>query len=85
MDTTLTIKTNKPLVDAAKKVASDLGIPLSTAINSMMRQFVRDQEITLSARIPNAETQRAMRDVRDRKNLETFGTFEQWEKSMRSL
>jgi len=85
MNTTLTIKTDKNLRNAAKKTASDLGVPLGTVINAMMRQFVRDREITLSARVPNAQTRRAMRDVRERKNIETFNSLEQWEKSMRSL
>jgi addiction module RelB/DinJ family antitoxin len=85
MNTTLTIKTNKTLRDAAKKTAIELGLPLGTVLNALMRQFVRDKEIMLSARVPNAETRRAMRGVRERKDIETFNSFEQWEKNMRSL
>lgn len=84
MNTTLTIKTEKKLRDAAKKTAGELGIPLSTVLNALMRQFVRDKEITLSTRFPNAETQRAIGNARERKNIEKFHSFEQWEKSMRS-
>ena len=85
MNTTLTIKTDKGLRNVAKKTASDLGVPLGTVINAMIRQFVRDREITLSARVPNVQTRRAMREARERKNIETFNSFEQWEKNMRSL
>ena len=85
MNTTLTIKTDKKLRNVATKTASDLGVPLGTVINAMIRQFVRDREITLSARVPNVQTRRAMREARERKNIETFNSFEQWEKNMRSL
>lgn len=84
MNTTLTIKTDKKLRDAAKKTAHELGLPLGTVVNALMRQFVRDKEITLSARFPNAETKKAMREAQEHKNVETFSSFEQWEKGMRS-
>lgn len=85
MNTTLTIKTDKKLRDEAKKTAGVLGVPLGTVLNALMRQFVRDKEITLSARLPNLQTQRAIGEMRGRKNIETFNSFRQWEKSMRSL
>jgi addiction module RelB/DinJ family antitoxin len=47
--TLLTVKTEKGLKNEAKKVAEDLGVPLSTVINSFLKQFVREKEITLSA------------------------------------
>jgi hypothetical protein len=34
---------------------------------------------------PNAQTKRALREVRARKNLETFATFSEWAKSVREL
>lgn len=47
--TILNIKTDKNLKAEAKKVASELGVPLSTVLNAFLKQFVRDKEITLSA------------------------------------
>ncbi len=47
--TILNIKTDKKLKADAQKVASELGVPLSTVINAFLKQFVRDKEITLSA------------------------------------
>ncbi len=47
--TILNIKTDKKLKIAAKEVAADLGIPLSTVLNSFLKQFVRDREVTFSA------------------------------------
>lgn len=47
--TILNIKTDKKLKADAQKVASELGVPLSTIMNAFLKQFVRDKEITFSA------------------------------------
>jgi len=47
--TIINVKTDKKLKLEAKKVAAELGVPLSTVINAFLKQFVRDKEITLSA------------------------------------
>ena len=70
MDTTLTIKTKKTLRNEVKKTAAELGIPVTTAINAMMRQFVRDRRLVLEdcpfpSHTPNAETRRAIREALD--------------------
>ena len=84
MYTTITIKTNKQLRDEVKKTANKLGIPMTTAVNALLSQFVRDKEITLSLNVPNTITRRAIREARAGKNLETFQSFEDWKKTMRS-
>lgn len=48
MNTTLTIKMDKRLRDEAKKTAAKLGIPLTTVMNAMLKQFVREETITVS-------------------------------------
>lgn len=85
MNTTLTIKTDKALKGDAQKVAEILGVPLTTIINAMLRQFVRDKEITLSAYQPNATTYRALSEAESRQNLETYNSFDHWRRAMRSL
>lgn len=50
MHTTITVKTEKKLHRDAKKTARKLGIPLTTIINAKLREFVREQSITVSAR-----------------------------------
>ncbi len=88
MNTTLTIKTPKKLRDDAKRTAHKLGVPLTTAVNAMLAQFVRDQRLVLEvecpfpSHTPNAETRRALRELRDRKQTETFGSFDAWRKAM---
>ena len=49
MQTIINIKTDKKLKEEAKKISSELGVPLSTVINALLKQFVRDREIVLSA------------------------------------
>jgi addiction module RelB/DinJ family antitoxin len=48
MKTILNIKTDKSLKEEAQQVAAELGIPLSTVMNSFLRRFVRDREVTFS-------------------------------------
>ncbi|MBI3633242.1 MAG: hypothetical protein HY226_03055 [Candidatus Vogelbacteria bacterium] len=49
MQTTFIIKTDKNLRDDAKATAQELGIPLTTVINALLKQFVRDRKITISS------------------------------------
>ncbi len=49
MKTLLTIKTDKVIKLAAQGVAQEIGVPLSTVVNSFLKQFVRDKEVTFSA------------------------------------
>jgi addiction module RelB/DinJ family antitoxin len=47
--TTITFKTDKKLRDQAKKVADQLGIPLTTVMNVQLADFVREKTFTVSA------------------------------------
>jgi addiction module RelB/DinJ family antitoxin len=84
MNTTLTIKTPKKLRDEAKKTAEKIGVPLTTVVNAMLRQFVLDQEITLSANVPNVETRRAIKEIRGGRNLRRL-SFKEFETYAHSL
>jgi len=69
MNTTLTIKMEKKLRDDAKKTAQTLGVPLTTVMNAMIRQFVRDRRLVLEdcpfpSHTPNAETRKAIQELR---------------------
>jgi antitoxin component of RelBE/YafQ-DinJ toxin-antitoxin module len=46
--TTLTIKTDKKLRDAAKRTAKRLGIPLTTVVNAQLKQFVAEGRFEVS-------------------------------------
>ena len=47
--TILNIKTDKKLKEEAKRISGELGVPLGTVVNALLKQFVRDREITLSS------------------------------------
>lgn len=46
--TTITIKTDKKLRDAAKRTAMKLGIPLTTVMNVQLAQFVAEGRLEVS-------------------------------------
>ncbi len=46
--TILNVKIDKNLKKAAQDTAEELGIPLTTAINAFLKQFVREKEIVIS-------------------------------------
>jgi len=85
MNTTLTIKIEKGLRDDAKKTAQTLGVPLTTVMNAMVRQFVRDRRLVLEAECPfpshtpNAETRKAIRELRRGRGTSASTTDEMFE------
>jgi len=50
MYTTLNIKTEKKLKKDAQDIAKKIGVPLSTVVNSFLKQFIRDEEVVFSAK-----------------------------------
>lgn len=48
MKTVINIKTDREVKEAAKKLAHELGIPLSTIINAQLKEFVRAKSLHLS-------------------------------------
>jgi antitoxin component of RelBE/YafQ-DinJ toxin-antitoxin module len=72
--TVINIKTDKSLRDKAKKMASNIGIPLSTILNAYLRQFTRTGEVhfyTEGRLKPSVEKKlaRLHKDVEQGKNL----------------
>ena len=49
--TILNIKTDKKLKAEAKAVADGMGLTLTTVVNSMLKQFVLEKEITFSSKV----------------------------------
>jgi len=62
--TTITIKTDKKLRDAAKRTAHKLGIPLSTVVNAQLAQFVSEGRFAVSL-TPRPEKVREWERVSD--------------------
>lgn len=65
--TILNIKTDKHLKRAAQDTAEELGVPLGTAINAFLKQFVREKELVLSAdrRTPTPYLQRILKEAEE--------------------
>ncbi len=48
---TLSIKTDPKVKAQAQKLAADLGLPLGSLINGLLKEAVRTQSVTFSARV----------------------------------
>lgn len=71
---TLNFKTDKETKDKAKKIASEIGLPLGTIMNHYLREFVREKKVIFSkTHTPNKQTaarwDRIMKDIKEGKNL----------------
>lgn len=71
--TTITIKTDKKLRDAAKRTATKLGIPLTTVMNAQLAQFVSEGRFEVSL-APRPEKVREWERISDefKKHPERF-------------
>ncbi len=70
----LNIKTEKKLKEKAQKVATELGLPLTTVINNYLREFVEERRVVFSNHpMLNIKTREELdgilKDIRDDKNL----------------
>ncbi len=88
--TILNIKIGKKLKESAKETAGKIGVPLSTVVNSFLKQFVRDKEVTFSAQsymmTPYLEllVEDARKERKTKKETEYFSTAKDFMKSVSS-
>lgn len=69
----------------AEMVLSQIGISPSEAINVFYRRIANDKGIPFSLSVPNAETRKAIENVRSRKNLKTFETHAEFSEYLRAI
>lgn len=69
---TLTVRTSKTLKERVGKILNELGLNHSTAINMFYHQVLAKKGIPFDLKIPNKETEEALTNSRDRKNLTTY-------------
>lgn len=75
---TITIRVDKDLKEEAAELFEDLGMNTSTAINTFLRQSVRENKVPFEIK-RNIETENALREVKEG-HLETFENFDEfWE------
>ncbi len=83
--TIFNIKLDKELKKNAQETAKELGIPLSTAVQAFLRQFVRDKELTISYK-PSKYLKKILKDAeQELKDKKDHGPFENLDNLMRSL
>ncbi|MDO8566687.1 MAG: hypothetical protein Q7R58_00855 [bacterium] len=84
--TTITIKTDKKLRDAAKRTAMKLGIPLTTVMNAQLAQFVSEGrfEVSLAPRPEKVREWERMSEEMDR-HPEKFKAFSNVEDLLKDL
>ncbi len=63
---------------ASAKILEAIGLSLSEAINIYLKRVIAEKAIPFELRIPNAETIKAMEDVRNRKNLVSYNSVEEF-------
>lgn len=83
--TTITVRTSAETKSKAQKLFSELGMDLSTAINTFLKQSVREQGLPFCPRdhTPNEETIKAMEEAERGENL--IGPFKTVEEAMKYL
>ena len=69
----------------AEAVLDKLGMTPTEAITLFYKQVTLCRGLPFPVRIPNAATRKALREARDRKNIESFEFVEAWANKMRSL
>ncbi len=61
---------NSEIKEKAKEILSRYGLSLSDAVNIFLTQVVLEKGIPFPIRIPNETTKQALKEVREKKNLE---------------
>jgi len=69
----------------AEAVLKKIGLTSSEAITLFLAQVKLTKGLPFPLRVPNKETKRALKQARDRKNIETFESVSAWAKKARSL
>jgi len=60
MSTTMMMKIDKELRDDAKRTAEALGVPLTTVVSALLKQFVRERQILISLEPMPTKAKRAL-------------------------
>ncbi|MCT7909139.1 type II toxin-antitoxin system RelB/DinJ family antitoxin [Arcobacter lacus] len=67
---TTSIKLDKTTKEKAKVIFEQLGVNMGEAINMFLTQVVLNKGIPFNIKLPNEETQKAMKDIVEGKNIE---------------
>jgi DNA-damage-inducible protein J len=82
---TIRARVEPGLKHKAEAVLHRLGMTPTEAITLFYKQVTLHRGLPFPVRIPNAATRKALREVRTRRNLESFASVAVWAKRMRAL
>jgi DNA-damage-inducible protein J len=82
---TIRARVEPELKRGAEAVLKKIGLTSSEAITLFLAQVRLTKGLPFSVRVPNNRTQRAIKQARARKNVETFESASAWAKKTRSL
>lgn len=70
-NTNMNIRMDSEVKQQAEALFAEFGLNMTSAINLFLRQSIREQSIPfeIALHTPNAETRKAIDDVRNRRNL----------------
>ncbi len=67
---TTSIKLDKDVKESAKKILKELGLTMGEAVNIFLTQVTLNKGLPFEVKIPNEETQKAIKEARVGKNVE---------------
>ena len=76
-NTSLNVRTTMEIKKGAEVILNGLGLNISSAVNLFLKQVVNYRGIPFDLRLPNEETQQAMDDMNNSRNLESADTVEE--------
>ena len=76
-NTSLNVRTTVEIKKEAEVILNGLGLNISSAVNLFLKQVVNYRGIPFDLRLPNEETQQAMDDINNSRNLESADTVEE--------
>jgi DNA-damage-inducible protein J len=80
---TINVRVDEAIKAKAEKILGKLGISMSDTISLLLNQIVLQKGIPFEAKIPNAETQQAMRDLEAGRGERFDGTADEFLESIR--
>jgi len=82
---TIRARVEPELKRGAEAVLKKIGLSPSEAITLFLTQVTLTKGLPFPVGVPNRRTQRAIKDTRARKGVETFPSASAWGKRMRSI
>ncbi len=77
MSTIINVKTDPKVKSTAQKIASELGLSLSSVINAYLREFIRTKTIRVSLETPSEKLKQAISEAKEELERGKVVSFDQ--------